>query len=74
MAHTILIIEDEPPLRKALVHRLGMEDFTVLEAADGEIGLEMALQHKPDLILLDVVMPNMDGLTAIKKLRQDPWG
>ena len=73
--HTILIIEDEQPTRKALVDKFSREDFSVLEAENGEDGLIIAQQERPDLILLDIVMPKMDGLTMLKKIRQaDEWG
>lgn len=50
------------------------EEFHALGAKDGEEGLELALKEKPDLILLDVIMPKMDGMTMMKKLRKDNWG
>jgi len=77
MAHkkTILIIEDDESLRKILSHTLNGEELNVLEAQDGEEGLKKALTEHPDLILLDIVLPKMDGLTVLKKLREDEaWG
>lgn len=70
----ILIVEDEVPLLKALSHKLTEEGFIVLEASDGQLGLEIALKEHPDLILADIVMPQMDGLTMVEKLREDAWG
>ncbi len=70
----ILVIEDEQLLRQALVDKLGLEGFELLEASDGKEGLDTALSNHPDLILLDVVMPEMDGITMLKKLREDEWG
>lgn len=70
----ILIVEDETPLRNVLRDKLVREGFTVLEAKNGEEGLEAALRDHPDLILLDIVMPRMDGMTMLKKLRNDAWG
>lgn len=70
----ILIAEDEESIIKVLATKFTHEGFKVFEARDGEEGLEMALKEKPDLILLDIVMPRMDGLTMLKKLREDPWG
>lgn len=71
----ILIVEDETPLRNALREKLTREDFGILEAKNGEEGLEVALREHPDLVLLDIVMPRMDGLTMMKKLRQaNEWG
>lgn len=71
---TILIVEDEGTLRKAIKKKLEKEGFEVFEAANGAKGLESALQKKPDLILLDMVMPIMDGLKMLKELRKDEWG
>lgn len=68
--YKILIVEDEKPLRDILVDKFKKEDFEVLEAADGEKGLKLALAENPDLILLDIVMPLMDGLRMAKKLRE----
>jgi DNA-binding response OmpR family regulator len=71
----ILIVEDELPLRNALLDILTFEEFAVLQADNGEEGLAVALKDHPDLILLDVVMPVMDGLTMLKKLRgTDDYG
>lgn len=72
--HSILIVEDEPSLRRALVDAFHREAFKVSEAANGEIGLRQALAEHPDLILLDIIMPVMDGLTMVRQLRLDPWG
>ncbi len=70
----ILIVEDETSLRNALHDKLALEGFSSLEAKNGEEGLEVALREHPDLILLDIIMPVMDGMTMLKKIRQDPWG
>jgi DNA-binding response OmpR family regulator len=70
----ILIIEDEPSLRNVLGDKLIIEGFAVLQAGDGEEGLQVALREHPDLILLDIMMPKMDGLTMLKMLRADAWG
>lgn len=71
---TILIVEDETPLRNALRDRLIREGFITLEAKNGQEGLEIALSQHPDLILLDILLPVMDGITMFKKLHADPWG
>ncbi len=71
---TILIVEDEKDLRDALASAFTYEGFLTLTAEDGEIGLATALREKPDMILLDVVMPKMDGLMVLKNLRKDEWG
>lgn len=70
----ILIAEDEEPLRRVLRDILSFEGYEVMEAVNGEEGLEMVLREHPDLVLLDIVMPKMDGLTMLKKLRTDEWG
>lgn len=71
----ILIVEDEEAQRKSLADELRDEGFRVLTANDGQEGLTTALQEHPDLILLDVLMPVMDGLSVMKKLRAgNPWG
>ena len=71
---TILIVEDEKSLASALEIKLGLIGFRVLIASDGEECMQIALREHPDLVLMDIVMPKMDGLTAIKKLREDEWG
>lgn len=71
----ILIVEDDTLLRKALQEKFIREDFDVLEAEDGKKGLEVALREHPDLILLDIVMPVMDGWTMFERLRKENmWG
>jgi len=72
--HTILIIEDEKSLRGAIVDILRLKDFLSLEARNGREGVKLALENHPDLILLDLIMPEMDGMTALKKIREDMWG
>jgi DNA-binding response OmpR family regulator len=66
----ILIIEDETPMRTALADLLDGEGYRPLTAADGAIGLERALAEKPDLILLDVMMPKLDGFAVCTELRR----
>jgi DNA-binding response OmpR family regulator len=66
----ILIIEDEAPMRTALADLLDGEGYRALTAADGESGLERALAEKPDLILLDVMMPKLDGFAVCAELRR----
>jgi len=70
----ILVIEDEEPLRRVLKDILTVEGYSIIETKDGVEGLEVALKEHPDLILLDIVMPKMDGLEMLKKLRTDEWG
>lgn len=71
---TILVVEDEEALRNILTEELKREGFSVLEASDGDTGLKTALEKHPDLILLDIILPKMDGLTFIEHLRRDTWG
>lgn len=70
----ILIVEDEPMLLKVLVDRFVQEQFTVVSAMNGKEGLAIALKEHPDIILLDLVMPVMDGMTMLRELRKDAWG
>lgn len=67
---TILVVEDEAALLEVLSDKLTREGFSVLKAKDGVEGLKTAQKQLPDLILLDVVMPAMDGVSMLKKLRQ----
>src|SRR5512142_79061 len=66
----ILIIEDELPMRAALHDVLVGEGYRVLTAADGESGLQRAIEEKPDLILLDIMMPKLDGYAVCTELRR----
>jgi DNA-binding response OmpR family regulator len=66
----ILIIEDELPMRTALAGCLEGEGYRVLTAADGPAGLERAVREKPDLVLLDIMMPRLDGYTLCAELRR----
>src|SRR6266567_3324522 len=66
----ILIIEDELPMRTALQDVLVAEGYRVLSAADGEMGLHRAIEEKPDLILLDIMMPKLDGYAVCAELRR----
>ena len=72
--NTVLIAEDEADLRQLLKSKLIDEGFDVLEAENGKIGLETALNQHPDIILLDIIMPIVDGLSMLKELRQNEWG
>lgn len=70
----ILVVDDEPFMLEALVIKLETKGFNVITAKDGGQGFKIALEERPDLILLDIAMPKVDGLTMLKKLRKDIWG
>jgi DNA-binding NarL/FixJ family response regulator len=67
----VLVIEDEPEMRRNLLTILKLEKFQPLGAENGRIGLEMARREKPDLILCDVMMPELDGHSVLEALRKD---
>lgn len=69
--HRILIVDDEVYLVLALEVRLRAHGYEVLKAYDGEMGLEMARKEKPDLILLDIMLPKMNGLKVCELLKND---
>ena len=66
---TILIVDDEKPIMDILVYNLKKEGYETLEASDGITAVDVALEKKPDLILWDIMLPGMDGLTVCKKIR-----
>lgn len=66
----ILIIDDEKPIVDILTYNLQKEGYEIIEAYDGEIGYNRAINEKPDLILLDVMLPKQDGLTVCRKVRE----
>ena len=66
---TILIVDDEQSIRDILVYNLKKEGYETIEAGDGAAAVEMAVSQRPDLILLDIMLPKMDGLTACKKIK-----
>ncbi len=70
MMKTILVIEDEREVRENVAEILELEDFNVITAEDGSIGVQLARKYHPDLILCDIMMPQMDGYGAIAELRQ----
>lgn len=71
----ILIIEDDNALRNVLTEKLTADGFTIIQATNGEEGLAVALRDRPALIILDILMPKMDGLSMLTKMRggDDPW-
>ena len=67
---TILIVDDEKPIVEILMYNLQREGYNTLEANDGLEAVNIALEKKPDLILLDIMLPKMDGLAVCKRIRQ----
>lgn len=72
--HSVLIVEDDPILLEMYKDLFESNKFEVRTASDGEHGLQLALQFKPDLLLLDLLLPKMDGTTVLERLRTDSWG
>ena len=71
MAKKILFVEDEPTLQKAVGEILTQEGFEVLSALDGEEGLELIKKEKPNLVLLDLILPKKDGFEVLKEMKED---
>jgi diguanylate cyclase len=69
---TVLVVDDEPVLRTIVREILHEEGYTVIEAADGRVMLEIMAQERPDLVLMDVMMPGIDGREAYRQLRSRP--
>lgn len=67
----ILLVEDEKMLADMYATKFTMDGFTIVNAYDGKEGLEAARREKPDLILLDIIMPKLDGFAVLKELKQD---
>lgn len=72
MEKSVLVIDDEEDIRILIRYNLEQEGFVVYEASTGEDGIKMAKKHIPDLILLDVMMPEMDGIATCEKIREIP--
>ena len=68
---TILIVEDNEKNMKLVRDILGHKGYTTLEAVTGGEGVRLALEHKPDLILMDIQLPDIDGITALMRIRED---
>ena len=72
MSRTVLTIEDQPDIRRLIRMTLEFKGHRVIEAGNGAEGLELARRERPDLILLDVMMPGMNGITVAQTLGADP--
>ena len=70
----VLIVDDDNNLRKVLMDKLSLAGFEISGAPNGKEGLEKALEFHPDVILLDIIMPIMNGQQMLKELREDEWG
>ena len=66
---TILIVDDEPPIIDILMYNLKKEGYRIIEAGDGITAVDMALEYRPDLILLDIMLPRLDGLSVCKRIK-----
>lgn len=71
---SVLIVEDERSLRSIMKDNLEEAGYLVFEAKDGEEGLEVAGEKHPNMIIVDIVMPKMDGITMTKMIRHEEWG
>ena len=72
MPHKILVVDDEPALLRLMEFVLEKQGFTMLTATNGEEALEQAREQRPDLIVLDIMMPKLDGYQVAEALRADP--
>lgn len=72
MGRRVLVVDDDEITRRVLDSILDLEEFEVLVASDGEAALELARSEAPDVVLLDVMMPGMDGLEVCRQLKADP--
>lgn len=68
---TVLVVDDEKPIVDILVYNLKKEGYNTLEANDGEEAIKIVTEQKPDLVLLDIMLPKMDGLTVCKRIRHN---
>lgn len=71
---TVLVVEDNETMLQTLVYNLSLEGIQTFEAADGEEAVKVALEKKPDLLLLDLIIPKIDGVSVMKQLRATEWG
>ncbi len=71
MAKKILIVEDDKFLRELVARKLSSEGFEIFEAVDGEEGIKKTKEEKPDLVLLDLILPGIDGFEVLSKIKED---
>ena len=71
---TILIVEDDENIRTLYKDAFELQEMTVLTGENGQEGVRLALEHHPDVILMDIMMPIMDGHQAMQRIRLDEWG
>lgn len=69
---SILIVEDDPEIRELVAFHMGRDGYTVIQAASGEEGLRLAAQSNPDVVVLDVMLPGLDGFEVLRRLKADP--
>jgi DNA-binding response OmpR family regulator len=68
----ILLIEDDKFLRELIIQKLGKEGYEVVEAAEGEVGVVKMTEEKPDLVLLDLILPGIDGFEVLRRIKENP--
>lgn len=72
MPKNVLIIEDDKFLRELIAQKLGQSGYNVVEATDGEQGVKRVKEVKPDLVLLDLILPGIDGFEVLARIKSDP--
>ena len=72
MPKTILIVEDDKFLRELIAQKLTKEGYPISEAIDGEEGIKKIKEEKPDMVLLDLILPGIDGFEVLSRMKEDP--